>query len=130
MAVPLGLLAGAPGPPTSQEVRVFRAASAEELTDIAHTGELRAHPDGKHYEGKLFAASAVDAAAFGRDFVMRYSESPIFTLAVDLAGNTDFLFPTWADARRVFAVDREDMAALNAAAVRVVALDWNEWRLH
>lgn len=47
-------------------VRLFRAVSTAELDDIADFGGFRQKPDRLSYEGKLFATSTEDAAAFGR----------------------------------------------------------------
>jgi hypothetical protein len=54
--------------PQEQEafVWLFRAVSRAELDDIADFGGFRQKPDRLSYEGKLFATSTEDAAAFGR----------------------------------------------------------------
>jgi hypothetical protein len=53
------------GRAAEDSVSLFRAVSRAEADDIATHG-FRQAPDGRSYEGKLFATSAEDAARYGR----------------------------------------------------------------
>ena len=59
---------------------LYRAVAKAELDDLAQAG-FRQQPDGLSMESKLFATSAEDAAAFGRDN-FRFDEVPFYLIAV------------------------------------------------
>ena len=93
---------------------LFRAVSKAELDDVAQFG-FRPKPGGGSLETKLFATSADDAAAFGRD-IFRLDRQPFTILETripnSLGGRLDNLI---LDGRSAVGVNPDLLPALNAA---------------
>ena len=92
---------------------LFRAVSTAEADDIGRYG-FRAAPDGRSYEGKLFATSAEDAASFGR---INYGlDNEPFHLVEARVPNefADRLFSGTADRMPFRSVDPDQLPELNS----------------
>lgn len=101
---------------SSVYTELFRAVSQAELKDISSLGIFRPEPSGYSLESKLFALSASDAAAFGRDN-SKLDGKPFLVIEVPVEKTfIELCEHLQLDGRPAVNVPVEQLQALNSAA--------------